>query len=204
MIRRPPRSTLFPYTTLFRSDAARVGSALRLEYDARARLRGPGERLRLSLAGDHVPCRRAPLDRWGRVRAGGRARDHAGDARRNGRARGLEPDLPEGGASGMSRVAVVGAGTMGNGVAHVFAEHGWDTVLIDIAPGLLERALATIRANFERQGKKGTVTAEQRDAALARIRTSPSLDAVSDAELVVEAATEHADTKRKIFRELDR
>ena len=104
----------------------------------------------------------------------------------------------------MSRVAVVGAGTMGNGIAHAFAQHGWDTALIDVAPGLLERVLAIIRANFERQVKKGTVTAPQRDAALARIRTSPSLDAVSDAELVVEAATEHADTKCKIFRELDR
>ncbi len=104
----------------------------------------------------------------------------------------------------MSRVAVVGAGTMGNGVAHVFAEHGWDTVLIDVAPGLLERALATIRANFERQVKKGTVTAERRDAALARIRMSSGLDAVKDVELVVEAATEQAETKFKIFRELDR
>src|SRR5437899_12971714 len=88
----------------------------------------------------------------------------------------------------MSRVAVVGAGTMGNGIAHVFAQHGWDTALIDVAPGLLERVLAIIRANFERQVKMGTVTGQQRDAALARIRTSPSLDAVSDAELVVEAA----------------
>ena len=103
----------------------------------------------------------------------------------------------------MSRVAVVGAGTMGNGVAHVFAQHGWDTALIDVAPGLLERVLATIRANFERQVKKGTVTAEQRDAALARIRTSSRLDAVKDVELVVEAATEQAETKFKIFRELD-
>src|SRR3989442_733988 len=104
----------------------------------------------------------------------------------------------------MSRVAVVGAGTMGNGIAHVFAQHGWETTLIDIAPGLLERVLALIRANFERQVKKGTVTAEQRDAALARIRTSPSLDAVADAELVVEAATERPDVKFKIFRDLDR
>src|SRR6266851_2877457 len=86
----------------------------------------------------------------------------------------------------MSRVAVVGAGTMGNGIAHVFAQHGWDTTLIDVAPGLLERVIAVIRANFERQVKKGTVTSEQRDAALARIRTSMSLDAVSDAEPLVE------------------
>jgi 3-hydroxybutyryl-CoA dehydrogenase len=104
----------------------------------------------------------------------------------------------------VSRVAVVGAGTMGNGIAHVFAQHGWDTTLIDVAPGLLERVLTHIRANFERQVKKGTVTAEQRDAALARIRTSPSLDAVSDVELVVEAATEQPDVKFKIFRDLDR
>ena len=104
----------------------------------------------------------------------------------------------------MSRVAVVGTGTMGNGIAHVFALHGWDTALIDVAPGLLERVLATIRTNFERQVKKGTVSAEQRDAALARIRTSPSLAAVADVELVVEAATEQSETKFKIFRELDR
>ena len=99
---------------------------------------------------------------------------------------------------------MVGAGTMGNGIAHVFALHGWDTALIDVAPGLLERVLATIRTNFERQVKKGTVSAEQRDAALARIRTSPSLAAVADVELVVEAATEQSETKFKIFRELDR
>ncbi len=104
----------------------------------------------------------------------------------------------------MSRVAVVGAGTMGNGIAHVFAQHGWDTTLIDVAPGLLERVLAVIRTNFERQVKKGTVTAEQRDAALARIRTSMSLDAVADAELVIEAATEQPDVKFRIFSDLDR
>src|SRR6267154_5976537 len=104
----------------------------------------------------------------------------------------------------MSRVAVVGAGTMGSGIAHMFAQHGWDTTLIDVAPGLLERVIAVIRANFERQVKKGTVTALQRDAALARIRTSMSLDAVSDAELVVEAATEQPEVKFRIFRDLDR
>ncbi len=104
----------------------------------------------------------------------------------------------------MTRVAVVGAGTMGNGIAHVFAQHGWDTTLIDVASGLLERVLAVIRTNFERQVKKGTVTAEQRDAALARIRTSMSLDAVADAELVIEAATEQPDVKFRIFSELDR
>ncbi|PYO26480.1 MAG: 3-hydroxybutyryl-CoA dehydrogenase [Gemmatimonadetes bacterium] len=104
----------------------------------------------------------------------------------------------------MSRVAVVGAGTMGNGIAHVFAQHGWDTALIDVAPGLLERVLGIIRANLERQVKKGTLTTEQRDAALGRIRTASSLDAAADAELVVEAATEQREVKFRIFRDLDR
>jgi len=104
----------------------------------------------------------------------------------------------------VSRVAVVGAGTMGNGIAHVFAQHGWDTALIDVAPGLLERVVGIIRANLERQVKKGTLTAQQRDAALGRIRTASSLEAVTDAELVVEAATEQPDVKFRIFRDLDR
>jgi len=104
----------------------------------------------------------------------------------------------------VSRVAVVGAGTMGNGIAHVFAQHGWDTALIDVAPGLLERVLGIIRANLERQVKKGTLTTEQRDAALGRIRTASSLDAAADAELVVEAATEQPEVKFRIFRDLDR
>ena len=104
----------------------------------------------------------------------------------------------------MSRVAVVGAGTMGNGIAHVFAQHGWDTALIDVAPGLLERVLAMIRANLERQVKKGTLTPADRDAALGRIRTAATLDAVADAELVVEAATEQPEVKFRIFRDLDR
>jgi len=104
----------------------------------------------------------------------------------------------------VSRVAVVGAGTMGNGIAHVFAQHGWDTALIDVAPGLLERVLGIIRANLERQVKKGTLTTEQRDAALGRIRTASSLDAAADAELVVEAATEQPEVKFTIFRDLDR
>ena len=99
---------------------------------------------------------------------------------------------------------MVGAGTMGNGIAHVFAQHGWDTTLIDVAPGLLERALQIIRANFDRQVKKGTVTAEQRDGAFARLRTASGIDAAADADLVVEAATEQPDVKFEVFRDLDR
>jgi len=116
----------------------------------------------------------------------------------------VEPARTAPGCRAVSRVAVVGAGTMGNGIAHVFAQHGWDTALIDVAPGLLERVLAIIRANLERQVKKGTLTTAQRYAALGRIRTASTLDAVADAELVVEAATEQPDVKFRIFRDLDR
>ena len=104
----------------------------------------------------------------------------------------------------MSRVAVVGAGTMGNGIAHVFAQHGWDTALVDVSRPALERALDTIRRNLERQVKKGALKPEERDAALGRIRTETGLDPAANADLVVEAATEHQDVKFKIFRDLDR
>ena len=104
----------------------------------------------------------------------------------------------------MARVAVVGAGTMGNGIAHVFAQGGWDVALVDVASAALERALAAIRANFDRQVKKGTVTAEARDAALARIAPATALDAASAVELVVEAATEDEPIKYRLFGDLDR
>jgi len=104
----------------------------------------------------------------------------------------------------VKKVAVVGAGTMGNGVAHVFAHHEWDVTLIDVAAPLLERAVATIRGNFERQVKKGTVTAEQMGAALGRIATTADLGAVHDRELVVESASEAEALKFKLFEDLDR
>ncbi len=104
----------------------------------------------------------------------------------------------------MSRVAVVGAGTMGNGVAHVFAQHGWDTALIDVAPDVLARALTTIGANLQRLVKKGAISVQQSADTLARITTSTDLHDLRNADLVVEAATEQAETKFKIFRELDR
>ncbi len=104
----------------------------------------------------------------------------------------------------MSRVTVVGAGTMGNGIAHVFAQHGWDTTLVDVSARALEQALTTIRANAERQVKKGALTAAERDALLARIATGTTLDGAGNAELVVEAAPESREVKFRIFRELDR
>ena len=103
----------------------------------------------------------------------------------------------------MSRVAVVGAGTMGNGIAHVFAQHGWETALIDVSRDVLDRALQTIGANLDRQVKKGALTSEQKQQTLGRIRTATGLDGVAQAELVVEAATEDPEIKFKIFRDID-
>lgn len=104
----------------------------------------------------------------------------------------------------MSRVTVVGAGTMGNGIAHVFAQHGWDTLLVDVSGDQLDKAVATIGTNLERQVKKGGLSAEQKDATLGRLTTSTVLDGTGQAELVVEAASEHPETKFRIFRDLDR
>ena len=103
----------------------------------------------------------------------------------------------------MSKVAVIGAGTMGNGIAHVFAQGGWDVTLIDVAAPQLEKALATIRKNMDRQVKKGALQEADSDAALARIATASAFDAAASADLVVEAATEQADLKFRIFEQLD-
>src|SRR5437867_2669256 len=93
---------------------------------------------------------------------------------------------------------------MGNGIAHVFAEAGWDTALVDVEPDALSRALKTIQANIERLVKKGVGGKEQGAETLGRIRTSTSVDLVQDADFVVEAASEDAKIKLALFRELDR
>jgi 3-hydroxybutyryl-CoA dehydrogenase len=102
------------------------------------------------------------------------------------------------------RVAVVGAGQMGNGIAHTFAQHGFDIMLIDVAPDALTRARSTIAANLDRQVKKGVIDGAVKDATLGRIATAATLDAVSDASLVIEAASENTTLKFKLFAELDR
>jgi 3-hydroxybutyryl-CoA dehydrogenase len=104
----------------------------------------------------------------------------------------------------MSKVAVVGAGTMGNGIAHVFAQYGWDTALIDVSQDALARGLATIKKNLERQVKKGAVSGAQCAGILDRITTSTSLEAAKDAEIVVEAATENPKIKFEVFAALCR
>jgi 3-hydroxybutyryl-CoA dehydrogenase len=104
----------------------------------------------------------------------------------------------------MSRAAVIGAGTMGNGIAHVFAQHGWAVALIDTAPAALEKATATIRANLDRQVKKGALAPETPVEVLGRITTATGLDAAAGATLVVEAASENPAVKFAVFEQLDR
>jgi len=101
------------------------------------------------------------------------------------------------------RIAVLGAGQMGNGIAHVFAQSGFAVTMIDIAESALEQGRATIASNLDRQIKKGTLQAADKDAVLGRIATSTSMDAVKGASLVIEAATENKDLKFRIFADLD-
>lgn len=104
----------------------------------------------------------------------------------------------------MKNVAVIGAGTMGNGIAHVFAQHGYSVSLIDVQQESLDRGLATIGKNLDRQVKKERITEADKEQTLANITPFTDLKTgVAQAELVVEAATENIDLKLQIFRELD-
>ena len=104
----------------------------------------------------------------------------------------------------MQNISVIGAGTMGNGIAHVFAQNGFTVSLIDSQPRQLEKALATIASNLDRQITKGLLTAEAKQATLTSITTYTDIPAgVATAELVVEAATENTELKLAIFRQLD-
>jgi len=104
----------------------------------------------------------------------------------------------------MKHVAVIGAGTMGNGIAHVFAQNGWKVTLVDVVEAQLDKALATIAKNMDRQVKKGALAEADKDAALARITKATGFDAVAKAELVVEAASEQETLKFAMFEQLDR
>jgi 3-hydroxybutyryl-CoA dehydrogenase len=109
------------------------------------------------------------------------------------------PPLGGGGA-----VSVIGAGTMGNGIAHVFAQSGFSVTLVDVNPTQLERALAAIQKNMDRQISKGTFTEEEKAVAIAHIATSSDLGTgVKNAQLVIEAATENIDIKMELFRSID-
>jgi 3-hydroxybutyryl-CoA dehydrogenase len=105
----------------------------------------------------------------------------------------------------MKNVAVIGSGTMGNGIAHVFAQFGYQVSLIDISAASLERGIATITKNLDRQVTKGSLTEDQKAQTLSNITTFTSMEeGVKNVELVVEAATENSELKLKIFAELDR
>jgi 3-hydroxybutyryl-CoA dehydrogenase len=101
-------------------------------------------------------------------------------------------------------IAVIGAGTMGNGIAHIFAQNGFKVNLIDVNAAQLEKAIQTIQKNFERQIAKGAATEEQKNKALANLTTFTDLaKGVDGTELVVEAATENIELKLNIFKQLD-
>ena len=104
----------------------------------------------------------------------------------------------------LQKIAVIGAGTMGNGIAHVFAQAGFNVHLTDVNSGQLEKALQTISKNFDRQIAKQTATEETKTQAISKIKTFSNIaDGVKDVGLVVEAATENISLKLEIFRELD-
>ena len=100
-------------------------------------------------------------------------------------------------------VAVIGAGTMGNGIAQVFAQSGFSVRLIDVAQPMLDRARGAIEKSLGKFVEKGTLTPSNRDEVLGRLATATSIDDLADADYVVEAIVEHADTKRALFTSLD-
>jgi 3-hydroxybutyryl-CoA dehydrogenase len=105
---------------------------------------------------------------------------------------------------GRGAVSVIGAGTMGNGIAHVFAQSGFKVSLTDVNPSQLQRALDTINKNLDRQVTKGTITEEQKRSTLANIAVFSLIsEGVKEAQLVIEAATENVDLKLSIFEEMD-
>ena len=104
----------------------------------------------------------------------------------------------------IQRIGVVGAGTMGNGIAHVFARAGYQVLLCDVEQRFVDRGLETIGKNLEREAAKGKITAEDKVAALKRIQTATDYAKLSGYEFVIEAATEKLEIKAQIFRELDR
>jgi 3-hydroxybutyryl-CoA dehydrogenase len=104
----------------------------------------------------------------------------------------------------MKKIAVIGAGTMGNGIAHVFAQNGYDTTIIDISEAVLDKALLTIDKNLDRQVAKGALSESQKVETLSRLSKNTDLKSAADADLVVEAATENETIKLNLFKQLDK
>jgi 3-hydroxybutyryl-CoA dehydrogenase len=103
----------------------------------------------------------------------------------------------------VQQVGILGAGTMGNGIAHVFARSGYDIILCDVEQKILDRALATISANLEREVAKSKITADDKSAAVARIGTTVNRVQLAGSDFIVEAASEKFEIKSQLFRELD-
>jgi 3-hydroxybutyryl-CoA dehydrogenase len=104
----------------------------------------------------------------------------------------------------MKKIAVIGAGTMGNGIAHVFAQKGFQVHLIDTQKEALDKAIITIEKNLDRQINKGTITSQEKTDTLQRIANFTSIElGVIDADLIIEAATENSEIKKSIFKQMD-
>ena len=101
------------------------------------------------------------------------------------------------------KVGVIGGGTMGNGIAHVFAQHGNETTLVDVSDEALKRARTTVEKNLGRQLEKEKISQDEFDATLSRLKTSTAVGDLADCELVVEAIFESFEAKKAIFQELD-
>lgn len=104
----------------------------------------------------------------------------------------------------MKKISVIGSGTMGNGIAHTFAQFGYNVLLIDIKQEFIDKGIDAITKNLDRQLKKGTLTEEQKKSTLANIKSSVILIDSKDSDLVIEAATENLSIKKNIFEELDK
>jgi len=104
----------------------------------------------------------------------------------------------------VKNIGIIGCGTMGNGIAHVCAQHGFNVTLVDIDKSFLERALATIGKNLDRMIKKEKITEQDKNATIGRIKTSLNFDDLKDCQLIIEAATENLEIKLDIFGKLDK
>ncbi len=103
----------------------------------------------------------------------------------------------------MKNITVIGSGTMGNGIAHTFAQFGYSVLLIDVRKEFLDKGMDTISKNLDRQVKKELITEEQKNKTLSNIKISMDIKDSKDSDLVVEAASENFDIKKKIFQDLD-
>jgi 3-hydroxybutyryl-CoA dehydrogenase len=104
----------------------------------------------------------------------------------------------------MKNIVVIGGGTMGNGIAHTAAASGFDVTLVDVNEGILQRAVTTITANLQRGVDKGKMTAEERDAIVGRIRPTTNVEAITEADIVIEAIIEQLQAKTELFAKLDK